>query len=299
MDLIHLMNVFIAVGEEECLAAAARRLDLSPAAVTRAVSALESRLDVLLLERMTRTVRLTSAGRHHLASMRTIIRNLDAADQAVSGANADHTGHLSVTASVVFGRMFVLPCISDYMQQFPRLEVAACFVDRPVNLVDDGHDVAVRIGHLPDSGLKALTVGAVRRVMCAAPAYLAEQGVPRRPAELARHALIARKGAASRQEAIAPGLERLPASRLRARLSVTGSEPAIDAALAGLGIVSAMHYQVAQHVSEGRLAIVLADCESPPLPVQVLHRQGRYGSSKVRNFIDLLVGRLRQEASLH
>src|SRR5450830_1805347 len=181
MDLIHLMNVFIAVGEEECLAAAARRLDLSPAAVTRAVSALESRLDVLLLERMTRTVRLTSAGRHHLASMRTIIRNLDAADQAVSGANADHTGHLSVTASVVFGRMFVLPCISDYMQQFPRLEVAACFVDRAVNLVDDGHDVAVRIGHLPDSGLKALTVGAVRRVMCAAPAYLAEQGVPPRP----------------------------------------------------------------------------------------------------------------------
>ncbi len=299
MDLIHLMNVFIAVGEEECLAGAARRLDLSPAAVTRAVTALERRLDVVLLERMTRTVRLTAAGRHHLASMRTIIRNLDAADQAVSGANADHTGHLSVTASVVFGHMFVLPCIADYMQQFPRLEVAACFVDRPVNLVDDGHDVAVRIGRLPDSGLKALTVGAVRRVMFAAPAYLAERGVPRRPAELARHALIARKDAASRDEASAAGLERLPASRLRARLSVTGSEPAIDAALAGLGIASAMHYQVAQHVSAGRLAIVLGDYENPPLPVQVLHRQGRYGASKVRNFIDLLVGRLRQEASLH
>ena len=299
MDLIHLMTVFIAVGEDECLASAARRLDMSPAAVTRAVSALEARLDVTLLLRMTRTVRLTEAGRHHLESMKNIMGALDAADQAVSGANADHKGRLSVTASVVFGRMFVLPAIGEYMAQFPQLDVAACFVDRTVNLVDEGQDVAVRIGQLPDSGLKSLTVGSVRQVMCASPAYLEERGTPRRPAELSRHMLISRNGIAPRLDAIALAHERLPASRLRARLSVTGSESAIHAACAGLGIARAMYYQVAPLVAEGRLAVVLADCEGPPLPVQVLHRQGRYGSSKVRNFIDLLVGRLRAEKSLH
>lgn len=299
MDLIHLITVFIAVGEDECLASAARKLDMSPAAVTRAVSALETRLEVSLLQRMTRTVRLTEAGRHHLASMKQIMGALAAADQAVSGANADHKGRLSVTASVVFGKMFVLPCIADYMNQYPQLDVAACFVDRVVNLVDENQDVAVRIGPLPDSGLKSLTVGAVRRVMCAAPTYLAERGVPRRPADLSRHMLISRNGIAPRADAIALAHERLPANRLRARLSVTGSESAIEAACAGLGIARAMHYQVAPLIAEGRLEIVLADSEGPPLPVQVLHRQGRYGSTKVRNFIDLLVGRLRAEKSLH
>lgn len=299
MDLIHLITVFIAVGEEECLASAARKLDMSPAAVGRAVSALETRIGAKLLLRMTRTVRLTEAGRCHLASMKKIMAALAAADQSVSGANADHKGRIAVTASVVFGKMFVLPCIADYMDQHPQLDVAACFVDRVVNMVDENQDVAIRLGHLPDSGLKSVTVGAVRRVMCASPAYLAERGVPHQPADLSRHLLISRNGIAPHSDPIKLAPERISGTRLRARLSVSASESAIEAACAGLGIARAMHYHVAPLIAEGRLAIVLADTEGPPLPVQVLHRQGRYGSPKVRNFIDLLVGRLRAEKSLH
>lgn len=298
MDPIHLMTVFIAVGEEECLAAAARRLDLSPAAVTRAVGALEAQVGADLLLRMTRNVRLTEVGRRYLAALKGIMAKLAAADQNASGVNVAHSGALSVTASVVFGKIFVLPCIAEYMHQFPEIDVAACFVDRVVNLVDEGQDVAVRIGRLPDSGLKSLAVGKVRRVMCASPAYLAAQGVPQQPADLRRHMIIARNG-------IAPGIDAMSvanartANCARARLTVTSGESAIEAAVAGLGIARVMSYHAAPHVADGSLKIVLAGHEGAPLPVQVLHRQGKYGSSKVRNFIDLLVERLRAEESLH
>lgn len=296
MDPIHLMTVFIAVGEEECLAAAARRLDLSPAAVTRAVGALEAQLGADLLLRMTRNVRLTEVGRRYLAALKGIMAKLAAAERAASGVNVAHRGALSVTASVVFGKIFVLPCIAEYMHQFPEIDVAACFVDRVVNLVDEGQDVAVRIGRLPDSGLKSLAVGKVRRVMCASPVYLAAQGVPQQPADLRRHMIIARNG-------ISPGIDAMSVATdrtaYRARLTVTSGESAIGAAVAGLGIARVMSYHAAPHVADGSLEIVLAGHEGAPLPVHVLHRQGKYGSSKVRNFIDLLVERLRAEQSLH
>jgi DNA-binding transcriptional LysR family regulator len=299
MDLIHLITVFIAVGEEECLAAAARRLDLSPAAVTRAVSALETRLDATLLLRMTRTVRLTDAGRQHLASMKQIMGALDAADRAVSGVNGHHKGRVSVSAPVAFGQAYVLPCVAAYMEQFPQVDVAACFVDRPVNMVDEGQDVAIRIGRLPDSGLKSVPVGHVRHVMVASPDYLAQHGLPRRPAELSHHALISHHGQAPRSDVMSMAHLSVASSRVRPRLSVSGADAAIDAAVAGLGIARATLFQVAAKINEGRLLVVLADHEGPAQPVQVLHRQGRYGSSKVRQFIDLMVGRLRAEKSLH
>jgi DNA-binding transcriptional LysR family regulator len=299
MDLIYLMTVFIAVGEEECLAGAARRLDLSPAAVTRAVHALETRLNVPLLLRMTRKVRLTEAGWRHLETAKRITAALAAADQAAYGENVGCSGRLAITASVVFGKTFVLPCIADYMHQYPGLDVVASFVNRPVNLVDEGLDVAVRIGHLPDSGLKSLAVGKLRRVMCASPAYLARHGVPEWPADLVRHTFISRNGISPGPDVMASAArETGAASRLHARLTVTGSEAAIQAALAGLGIARVMLYQVAPLVADGSLEIVLADHEGPLLPVRVLHRQGRYGSSKVRNFVDLLVARLRAEKRL-
>lgn len=130
MDLIHLITVFVAVGEEECLASASRKLNMSTAAVSRAVVALESRLGANLLIRMTRTICLSEVGRRHLASMKEIMSALAAADQAVLTANADHKGRIAVTASVVFGKLFVLPCIADYMDKYPQLDVAASFVDR-------------------------------------------------------------------------------------------------------------------------------------------------------------------------
>lgn len=299
MDLIHLITVFIAVGEEECLAAAARRLDLSPAAVTRAVSALETRLETTLLLRMTRTVRLTDAGRQHLASMKQIMGALEQADRNVSGVNGHHKGRLSVAAPIAFGQTFVLPCIAAYMEQFPQLDVAACFVDRPVNIVDEGQDVAVRVGRLPDSGLRSVQVGQVRSVLVASPDYLAEHGQPRRPAELAQHAVISHHDLVPRGDVLSLAHLSVPSSRARPRLSVSGANAAIDAALAGLGIARVMLFQVAAHIEAGRLQLVLQEHEGPAQPVQLLHRQGRYGSSKVRQFIDLTVARLRAEKSLH
>lgn len=298
MDLLQTIKVFITVGEEENLAAAARRLQRSYASVTRAVSALESRLGIQLLARNERKTRLTPIGKEHLQAMKRLLAELAAADQAVSGMNADYQGRISVTAPLLFGKLFVMPCIANYMRDFPRVDVAACFVDRAVNVVDEGHDVAVRIGPQPDSEFRTVPVGAVRRVVVASPRYLADRGMPGHPRELSRHMLISRNCHSPFSDAVSAAHKQLTALRLRARLTVSGQHAAVQAALDGLGIASAMHYQVAPYIADGRLKILLADFEGAPLPVQVLHRHGRYSPRKVRSFIDLLVGHLRQEHSL-
>ena len=172
MDRLHLMTVFVAVAEEEGFAAGARRLHLSPPAVTRAVASLETRLGVKLLNRTTRYVRTTEAGQRYLEDARRILAEVDAADEAAAGINAEPRGHLAVTAPVLFGRMFVMPGIVDYLKRYPDTEVSAMFLDRIVNLLEEGLDVGVRIGELPDSSMRALRVGSVRLVLCASPHYL-------------------------------------------------------------------------------------------------------------------------------
>jgi DNA-binding transcriptional LysR family regulator len=298
MDMVHLMNVFVAVGEDEGFAAAARRLDLSPAAVTRAVAALEEHLGVKLLLRTTRNVRLTEAGRRYLDDARAILASIAEANEAAAGINSAPKGHLSVTASVLFGKAFVMPCILRFLADFPEVEVSAFFVDRIVNLVDEGIDVAVRIGHLPDSGLKALRVGQVRRVLCASPGYLASRGVPRHPADLQDHTIIAASGISPKVEWKFGAIDHPVTVRMRPRLVVTSNDAAIDAARSGLGICRLLCYQVADELADGRLALVLEDFEEAPWPVHVLHRESRFGSSKVRNFIDLLAGHLRAHPQL-
>jgi len=299
MDQIHLMNVFIAVGEEESFAAAARRMDLSPAAVTRGIAALEEQLGVKLLLRTTRNVRVTEAGRRYLDDARNILASIDEANEAAAGVNAAPKGHLSVTASVLFGKAFVMPCIVRFLNDYPEVEVSASFLDRVVNLVEEGIDVAVRIGHLPDSSLKALRVGSVRRLLCASPDYLARHGVPGHPADLLRHTIIAASGISPRVEWKFGAVDDPTMVRLKPRLTVNSNDAAIDAALAGLGICRLLCYQVADELADGRLQVVLADYEEAPWPVHVLHRESKYGSSKVRNFIDLLVERLRAHPHLN
>lgn len=299
MDRMHQMTVFIAVGEEQSFAAAARRLNLSPAAVTRAVAALESELEVKLLQRTTRNVRLTEAGRRYLDDLKHIMVKIAEADEAATGINVAPKGNLAVTASVLFGKLFVMPCIVEYLGRYPEVEVSACFLDRVVNLVDEGMDVAVRIGHLPDSGLKAMRVGQVRRVLCASPEYLARHGVPQYPADLLRHTVIAASGVSPRIE-WKFGPEKDPTLvRIRPRLTVTSNDAAIEAAASGLGIARLLSYQIAPNLAKGTLKILLAEYEEPAIPVHVLHRESKYGSSKVRSFIDLLVARLRQDKNLN
>lgn len=298
MDRFHLMTVFVAVGEEQSFAAAARRLALSAPAVTRAIAALEARLAVRLLTRTTRHVRLTEAGQRYLDDVRGILDAADEADESAAGVNAAPRGQLAVTAPVLFGKLFVMPGIVDYLRRYPAMQVSAVFLDRVVNLLEEGVDVGVRIGALPDSGMQAVGVGQVRRITCAAPAYLAAHGAPAAPEHLAGHAIIASSGVAQSLEwKFARGGQRL-AVRIQPRLSVSTNDGAIEAARLGFGITRLLSYQLAPYLASGELVAVLAEFEPPTLPINVLHREGRQASAKLRTFLDLMIARLRAEPAL-
>ncbi|MDD2136625.1 LysR family transcriptional regulator [Pseudomonas kurunegalensis] len=295
MDQIHLMKVFVAVGELESFAAAARRLDISPAAVTRAVSALEDQLGVKLLLRTTRSVRLTEAGGRYLEDTRHILASINEANATAAGINATPKGDLAVTAPILFGKKFVMPCIVRYLQQYPEVDVSAYFLDRVVNMVEEGMDVAVRIGPLPDSGLKALRVGRVRRMLCASPDYLARHGVPKHPSDLAGHAVIGTTNLSPRAGWRFGMTEEPTMVRMKPRLTVTSNDGAIAAASGGLGIARLLSYQVADELANGQLQVILAEYEEAPWPIHVLHRESKYGSAKVRAFIDMLAQALRAQ----
>lgn len=299
MDRIHLMSVFIAVGEEQSFAGAARRLGMSRPGITRAIASLEETVGVKLLLRTTRSVRLTEAGSRYLDDVRVIMAKIAEADGVISGTSAEPQGHLNVTASVLFGAAYVTPCLIEYLQKFAQMTVSAYFLDRVVNLVEEGMDVALRIGPVADASLKAVPVGQVRRVLCASPDYLARHGTPRHPDELGAHAMIAASG-------ISPDIlwkfGRAPdqlAITVSPRLTVASNDAAIEAALAGVGLTRLLSYQIAAHLDAGRLHIVLADHEETPLPVHVLYREDKYGAPKMRELIDLLVLRLGSDVHLN
>ena len=299
MDKLHLMTVFAAVAEEESFTGAARRLGMSPPAVTRAIATLENRLNAKLLNRTTRFVRATDAGLRYLEHARRIITEVDEADEIVSGLNAEPNGHLAVTAPVLFGRMFVLPCILQYQRRYPEVTVNAVFLDRVVNLFEEGIDVGLRIGELPDSSLKAIGVGQVRQVVCASPEYLKTHGVPNKPADITKHIIVA-------ASAVSPSLDwrfysgkKMIRVKVKPQLTVTNNEAAIVAAIDGFGMTRLLSYQISPYVASGQLKIVLNMYEPPSLPIHVLHREGRQVSAKVRTIVDLLVERLRADKALH
>ncbi|MCK9398261.1 MAG: LysR family transcriptional regulator [Methylobacter sp.] len=295
MDRLQLMTVFVAVAEEQSFAGGARRLNMSPPAVTRAIAALEDRLGIKLLTRTTRYVRVTDAGQRYLEDARRIISEVDEADEAAAGINAEPRGQLAITAPVLFGKLFVLPGIVDYLQRYPDMEISAVFLDRVVNLLEEGFDVGIRIGELPDSSMKAIRVGAIRRVVCASPAYLAKHGAPDKPADLANHLVVA-------SSAVSPAMEWKFAEgqvvRVKPRLSVTSNDSAIAAVLLGMGVTRLLSYQIASYQASGQLQTILSEFEPEPLPIHVIHREGRYASAKVRSFVDLMVAKLRSDQAL-
>ena len=292
------MTVFVAVAEEEGFAAAARRLRMSPPAVTRAIACLEERLGVRLLTRTTRLVRTTDAGARYLDDARRILLEADEADEAAAGINARPRGNLAVTAPVLFGKIYVMPVITAYQTTYQETTVSALFIDRVVNLAEEGLDVGVRIGPLPDSSLRAIRVGQVRRVVCASPAYLKQHGSPKSPADLARHPIIAATSVSAGSEgAFTKGKEKIGV-RLSPRILVNTNEGALEAAKSGFGLTRLLSYQVANELADGTLKTVLTEFEEASLPVHVIHREGRHGSAKVRSFVDLAVERLRAHTAL-
>lgn len=293
------MTVFVAVAEEQSFAGGARKLGMSPPAVTRAVASLEKRLGVKLLTRTTRFVRATDAGQQYLEHARRIIAELNEADDAAAGVHAEPRGQLAVTAPVLFGRLYVVPGIIEYLRRYPDMSISALFLDRVVNLLEEGMDVGVRIGELPDSTMRAIGVGHVRRVVCASPEYLKQHGVPKSPADLAGHTMIS-------SSAVTPAIEwqfvngnKKINVKVTPRLTVTNNDAAIQAALQGFGLTRLLSYQIASHLASGQLQTVLSEYEPPKLPIHVLHREGRQASAKVRTFVDLLVERLRNDKALN
>lgn len=298
MDRLHGMAVFVAVAEAESFTAASRRLRISPPAVTRAVADLEERLGVRLLTRTTRRVRTTDAGARYLEDARRILLEVGEADEAAAGINATPRGHLAVTAPVLFGKSYVMPVITAYQRQFKETTVSALFVDRVVSLVDEGLDVGLRIGSLPDSSLRAIRVGQVRRVVCASQRYLKKHGVPKTPADLAHHSVIATTAVSAGTEWTFSDGERRIGVKLSPRILVNTNDGALEAAKDGFGLTRLISYQVASEIAAKKLKIVLSGYEEAPLPIHVIHREGRHGSAKVRSFVDLAVEMLRANAAL-
>lgn len=295
MDELYLMTVFVAVADGLSLAGAGRALDFSTAAVTRAIQALETRRGVDLFVRPSRRVALSDAGKRYLDDAREILGLVARAEQAASSANVVARGCLRVTAPVIFGRLFVVPVIAEYLERYPEMAVSATFVDRTVNLVDEGFEVAVRIGQLPDSGMKALKVGEVGKSAYASPGYLARHGEPAHPLDLPGHRIVAADVSAQNVVWRFGPAAASTAVKLKPTLSVTGSDAAIAAAVRGAGIVYLPAYQAKEEVEQGALEPVLQAWSGDALPVHLLHRESRFGSAKVRSFIDLLAERLRAE----
>lgn len=298
MDRFHQIAVYIAVAEEESFAAGARRLGMSPPAVTRAVAALEESLGVKLLNRTTRFVRPTDAGQRYLDDARQILAKVQEADEAAAGINADPRGHLTVTAPVLFGKIFVMPHIVEFLQRYPAVDVSALFLDRVVNMMEEGVDVGVRIGALPDSSMRALRVGQVRRVLCASPDYLAQHGIPQTPEDLKQHHIVAAAGVSPSVEWKFGDSDHAATVRIKPRLTVTSNDGAIAAVLQGAGITRLLSYQVARELEQGTLKTVLSEYESAPLPIHIVHREGRDGSAKVRSFVDFMGQALRAHSAL-
>jgi len=299
LDQLHLINVFVAVVDTNGFAGAARKLNMSPPAVTRAINELETHLGVRLLTRTTRMVRVTEAGERYVEDCRRILSELTEADESVTGLHGSPRGKLTLTAPVLFGAKFVTPIVTEYLRRYPQVNAACWFLDRVVNIMDEGVDVAVRIGDLPDSSMQAIRVGQVRRVICAAPSYLAQHGQPNIPQALASHCTILASTVTPSpdwrfQEGGAPCLV-----KLQPRLIITSNDAAVNAAVEGFGIVRLMSYQVADQVRDGQLKILLSEFELPELPVHLVHREGRHASQKARAFLDLAIERLRANPALH
>ena len=296
MDRFRELTTFVAVAEQGAFNAAARCLNASPPAVTRLVTALEARLGVQLFTRTTRQVALTEAGARLMTDAARILAELEAAEASATGAHDAPQGVLRITAPVLFGQRFIAPILRDYLDIHPKVTAEALFVDRIVDLIGEGLDVAVRIGDLPDSSLTAIRVGAVRRVTVAAPGYLASHGTPQAPGDLAGHRIIFPSGTGGALAfEYAAGRSR-QTMRLDPALSVNTMQAAIDAAAAGWGVTRVLSYQVVGEIARGALVEVLADSEDREMPIHLVHSEGRRAAAKIRAFIDLAAGRLRAEA---
>ena len=289
MDRLDAMRAFVSVADLEGFAPAARKLGLSASAVTRLIAGLEAQLGARLLQRTTRSVTLTDVGARYLERARRIVADVEEADGSVQAERARPSGKIVVSAPLMFGRLYVGPLMSAYLKKYPDVSAELRLSDRMVNLVDEGVDLAVRIGHLTDSSVVARVVGDMRRVVAASPRYLKTRGTPSKPSDLAGHEIIQFAGNNSQSEwrLVENGREmRVPTV---SRFTTNSTDAAILYAEQGGGLISVLAYQAAESLKARRLKIVLTDFEPPPLPIHIVYPTSRLLSAKVRAFIDLVV----------
>src|ERR1700757_5309841 len=289
MDRIDAMQAFVAVADLRGFAPAARKLKLSPSAVTRLIAALEERLGARLLQRTTRSVTLTDAGTRYLERARRILADVEEAERAAESERTRPSGRLVVSAPLGFGRLHVSPVMTAYLQRYPDVAGELRLEDRMISLVEDGVDLAVRIGELADSSLVARQVGEMRRIVVASPAYLKARGEPKRPADIAAHDTI-QFGATtglSDWRFLEDGEDVRVA--YAPRLLTNSSDAAVQYAEAGGGLTRVLAYQAAASLKAGRLKIVLEKFEMPAAPIHIVYPTSRLLSAKVRTFIDLVI----------
>jgi DNA-binding transcriptional LysR family regulator len=289
MDRIDAMQAFITVADLGGFAPAARKLSLSPSGVTRLIAALEERLGARLLQRTTRSVALTDAGARYLERAKRILADVEEAEASVQDERTRPSGRLVVSAPVGFGRLHVSPVMSEYLKRHAEVSGELRLADRMINLVEDGVDLAVRIGHLADSSLVARHVGEMRRIVVASPGYLKAHGEPKTPEAIASHQTI-QFGAAT----AAPDWRFVrDGNEIRLtpvpRLTTNSPDAAIQYAARGGGLTRVLAYQAADALKAGRLKILLTKFEQPPLPIHIVYPTSRLLSAKVRTFIDLVV----------
>ncbi|TPM37872.1 LysR family transcriptional regulator [Mesorhizobium sp. B2-3-4] len=293
MDRLESMSLFIGAAQAGSLSAAARNLGIPLATVSRKISDLERHLNTRLLNRSTRRLTLTDAGHAYLAACRRILDDVDEAERAAAGEYSVPTGELAITAPVVFGRLHVLPIVTAFLAAYPDVDIRLTLADRITLLAEDHIDLAVRIGALADSSLVALRVGAIRRVVCASPAYLAEHGTPRVPEDLAAHSCITFEGPSALSAWSFASGKTETLVQVRSRLQVNTAEAAIDAAISGVGPTRVLSYQVEAAVRSGALRIILPEFEPKPWPVHLVHAGQGLLPVKLRAFLDFAAPRLR------
>ena len=289
MDRYRDMQMFRALARQSSLASAARHLNVSAPTVIRAIGRLEARLQVQLLLRTTRGIRLTEAGAVFLADCSWILDAVDQAEASAKGLHVEAQGNLTVLFPLLFSRYVMAPVLAGYMERYPEIRVFAHYHDRYPNLHEEGLDVAILVGELPSSSLIARRIGHVRNIVCASPEYLKAHGEPRVPEQIRQHRLVASQAYPDSVE-----WDFLHGNvKARARLSCATVQGAINASVHGAGLIRCLSYPVYEHLASGRLRRVLQAFEPAPLPVHVVYREGRNAPMRVRSFVDFTVAALR------
>lgn len=298
IDRLDAMRVFVTALDEGSLASAGRRLNRSPAAVTRAIAALESHVGTQLLHRTTRQLRLTEAGERYAAVCRRVLTDLEEADLAVTGNRVAPRGVLTVTAPVMFGTRVLRPVVGEFLKAYPAMQVRYLLLNRMTNLLDEGIDVALRIAPLQESNVIAVRIGEVCRVLCASPKYLAGRPPIRSLSDLAQHDFIGIEPTSPDDIWSFPPLDgaRIPRTvRVKPRLMVNTDEAAVSAAVDGEGIARIFSYKIQHEVTGGSLVVLLPEAEPPPVPVHLITLPDRMSLAKVRAFMDFAAFRLKAD----